>query len=438
MFKALNGILGTALLLFVCAHSSGALAQAGKRISSSLLLLIDASGSMGDEVGGGHSQAKIDAAKEAATAALGRAAGRGSVEIAVLAFSGGCSNPVPRHQTFTRDIDRLTAFIDSLQPGGGTPMADALLFANRFMDRNGHSGASDQMIMLLADGQNDCGDVSQSLATLKASGIVFRHETVGFGITPNSPAARDLREVATQTGGTYHHAADATQLADVFMEFVNTFTVIDLLGQFGTNASAPSPLPSPNADRQTGKDQGGLDGLLGRFKASPKGDRQEEKKKKKKEKENEGYFMSVATDESRGAYGFGWSDEWTTNADSEAIKACRSTGGFQCMPRSGGSVISHRNGCAAVARGRAELVDHEGNHSADITLVGDVSGAVTSARESAERTALRSCEVALTAGRYRGEVPDDGSIRMGDAVLSHQCGIVATMCSSDVAAAPHP
>ena len=49
----------------------------------------------------------------------------------------------------------------------------------------------------------------------------------------HSPAAADLRRVATQTGGTHHHAADATQLADVFMEFVNTFSVIDLLGQFG-------------------------------------------------------------------------------------------------------------------------------------------------------------------------------------------------------------
>ena len=106
----------------------------------------------------GNAEVKIAAAKRAAAAALSRAAGGGSVEVAVLAFSGDCSNPVPRYQDFTRDVDRLTRFIASLQPGGGTPMADALLFANRFLAANGSAGAADRMIMLLADGQNDCGD----------------------------------------------------------------------------------------------------------------------------------------------------------------------------------------------------------------------------------------------------------------------------------------
>ena len=73
-------------------------------------------------------------------------------------------------------------------------MADALLFANRYLERNGDSAATDRMIMLLADGQNDCGDVAQAMASLQASGIIFRHETVGFGITPNSRAAQDLRQ----------------------------------------------------------------------------------------------------------------------------------------------------------------------------------------------------------------------------------------------------
>ena len=94
--------------------------QGQRRVSSSLLLLIDASGSMGDAIGAGNAEVKIAAAKRAATAALGRAAGGGSVEVAVLAFSGDCQNPVPRYQDFTRDVGRLTRFIASLQPGGGT------------------------------------------------------------------------------------------------------------------------------------------------------------------------------------------------------------------------------------------------------------------------------------------------------------------------------
>ena len=126
-------------------------------------------------------------------------------------------------------------------------MADALLFANRYMQSNGSARASDRMIMLLADGQNDCGDVGQALATLQRSGVIFRHETVGFGITPNSAAAQDLRQVATETGGTYHHAADASQLADVFMEFVDTLSVIDMLGRFGPRAGATTADPATAA-----------------------------------------------------------------------------------------------------------------------------------------------------------------------------------------------
>ena len=256
--------------------------QGQRRVSSSLLLLIDASGSMGDAIGAGNAEVKIAAAKRAATAALSRAAGGGSVEVAVLAFSGDCSNPVPRYQDFTRDVSRLTRFIASLQPGGGTPMADALLFANRFLARNGSAGASDRMIMLLADGQNDCGDVGQALAALEASGVIFRHETVGFGITPNSAAAQDLRQIATRTGGAYHHAADASQLSDVFMEFVDTLSVIDMLGRFGsgtqgTRASPGSPPPAaaarkqgaqrPGTQKQAGK--GGLSSMIGAVKAKP-------------------------------------------------------------------------------------------------------------------------------------------------------------------------
>ena len=245
-------------------------------MKSSLLLLIDASGSMGDPIGSGNSQVKIEAAKQAAIAALGRAANSGSVEVAVLAFSGDCKNPVPRYQDFTRDVSRLTQFINSLQPGSGTPMAEALLFANRYMHGNSDPGAATRMIMLLADGQNDCGDVAQAMASLKSGGIIFRHETVGFGIMPSSPAAHDLRQIATQTGGVYHHAADANQLADVFMEFVDTFSVIDMLGMFGrpgARGTAVNPQGQPKKKQAPGiapptskPGSGELSNMLGLFK----------------------------------------------------------------------------------------------------------------------------------------------------------------------------
>ena len=243
--------------------------------TSSLLLLIDTSGSMGNEVGGGNSEIKIEAAKSAALAAVEQAAQKRDVEVAVLAFEGDCSQPVSRYHGFTTDFPALAGFINSLQPGGGTPMADAVLFANRFMENEGAPGARDHMIVLLADGQNDCGSVGDALSQLRASGVIFRHETVGFGIEPNSAASQDLQQIATASGGEYHHAADATQLGDLFMEFVNTFTLIDMLGTFGSRSSAnpgnqteqPTAQPRPS-NAQSGAGQ--VTGLIGQFRTRPR------------------------------------------------------------------------------------------------------------------------------------------------------------------------
>ena len=335
-------ILSIIVAAGVIVLGSQALSQERGHVASSLLLLIDASGSMGDEIGGGNPQVKIEAAKQAAITALGRAAQSGSVEVAVLAFSGDCQNPVPRYQDFTRDVHELTRFISSLQPGGGTPMADALLFANRYMANNGYAGASNKMIMLLADGQNDCGDIAQAMASLQSGGIIFRHETVGFGITPNSQAAQDLRGISTQTGGTYHHAADATQLADVFMEFVDTLSVIDLLGRFGSNVQTPPSSPqSQKAENQPPANTGGVASMLGGFKASspPPGGKEAKPPKPS-------VYGALAIDSNQGP-SYGWAINYPTAqaAAQRALAEC----GDKCH-----IVMQFSNECAAFAADQAQ------------------------------------------------------------------------------------
>ncbi|MCE2486016.1 MAG: DUF4189 domain-containing protein [Desulfurellaceae bacterium] len=351
MHRIAKVLLPVAVVAGLLVWGAPALSQSRGPVASSLLLLIDASGSMGDAIGSGNPQVKIAAAKQAAITALGRAAKSGAVEVAVLAFSGDCQNPVPRYQDFTRDINQLTRFISSLQPGGGTPMADALLFANRYMANNGDAGASDRMIMLLADGQNDCGDVGQAMASLQASGIIFRHETVGFGIIPTSQAAQDLRDIATQTGGTYHHAADATQLADVFMEFVETLSVIDLLGRFGSNAQAPSSGPQRqktgnpprgSQSQQTGNqppaNSGSLTSMLGSFTApssTPKADPPKPPQ-----------YGALAIGSNQGP-AWGWAINYATPqaADRRALREC----GGNCR-----IVMRFSNECAVFAADQAQ------------------------------------------------------------------------------------
>ena len=131
-----------------------------RRSATALLLLIDTSGSMDDTIGSGSAEIKIEAAKDAAIAAVDRALASGATEVAVLGFSGGCSSPISERLDFTTDSNELTRFIRGLQAVGGTPMADALVVANQFMQSSGTPGTDSQMIVLLADGDNDCGDVT--------------------------------------------------------------------------------------------------------------------------------------------------------------------------------------------------------------------------------------------------------------------------------------
>ena len=418
-----SGAIRVGTLAVLLATAAFALGQ--RPASSSLLLLIDASGSMGDEVGGGNPDVKIEAAKRAATDALSRAASGGSVEVAVLAFSGDCQNPVPRYQDFTRDVDRLTRFIASLQPGGGTPMADALLFANRYMASNGSAGASDRMIMLLADGQNDCGDIGQALVALQRRGVIFRHETVGFGITPNSGAAQDLRRIATETGGAYHHAADASQLADVFMEFVDTLSVIDMLGRFGRREPAPSgdltrevSTPAQDSPSQAGRKPagtGGLSSLVGRIRARPSaGSRATAPSGTSRARE---VHVAAATTLGPGSqpnqsweYATGWSEVSGNDARIEAVDACRSSAGVACF---GVGVPSMRGGCVALVEGR--WIDRD-----DPETRLRVSAGTGPLRSWAEESAMDQCETSVRAGKPEGTVE------------RYECDLKVSFCSADV------
>ena len=288
----------------------------------------------------------MEAAKKAALLAVERASKKMGVEVAVLAFEGDCNQPVPRYATFTNDFDALQRFIASLQPGGGTPMAPALLFANRFMRNNGASAARDQMIVLLADGQNDCGSVTNALAELQADGIIFRHETIGFGIEPDSAAAQDLRDIATARGGAYHHAANSTQLGDLFMQFVDTFTLIDMLGMFGGGTRVqPAASSSNSADSQSQSDADGLTGMLGSFKSQSSGLSDADTEDTPKS----AYFGALAIDSNQGP-SWGWSIDYPSFQDAvkRALDEC-SSDGSTCRV-----VLTFSNECAAYAADQSQ------------------------------------------------------------------------------------
>ena len=188
--------------------------------SGSLILLIDVSGSMNG--------AKLASAKQAAINAI-RKAVKSKTEIAVLAFEGDCASPLDSSVGFTRNERQLVAFVNRLEAQGGTPLATALEATNRFMRQHKSATSATQMILLLADGDDDCGGLDTVLQKLKRNNLLYRHETVGLEVSDE--ARRQLQTIATQSGGNYH-SATSENLSKVFSDAMDLMRMLDMLGEF--------------------------------------------------------------------------------------------------------------------------------------------------------------------------------------------------------------
>jgi len=211
-------------------------------VNASLLLLIDISGSM--------SGAKLKSAKQAALETITTSLKKG-VEIAILAFSGSCGKPISKRINFTTNKQSLSAFVNSLSAGGGTPLGNALKIANNYLYKSKSSASQTQMIILLADGDDNCGNINSVMASLKNKGIIFRHQTIGLEVNSNSKAAKQLQSIATTSGGVYHHVKDHKQLPNIFKEALGTMEILDMLGSFGSIQTSTARKPHEPSSTQT-------------------------------------------------------------------------------------------------------------------------------------------------------------------------------------------
>ncbi|WP_348674697.1 vWA domain-containing protein, partial [uncultured Abyssibacter sp.] len=135
---------------------------------------------------------------------------------------------------FSQDASSLANFIDRLEAQGGTPLASAIEAANRYLKANASSTPSNRAIILLADGKANegCDQITNVLDKLDSDVSLYKHETVGLEIDPFSTAASQLKEVASRTGGEYHHAANARSLDDSLDKAIQGLSLVKLIGQF--------------------------------------------------------------------------------------------------------------------------------------------------------------------------------------------------------------
>jgi len=210
-----------------------------KEVESSLLLLIDASGSMRGS--------KFEAAKKAAISNMKKAISK-NVEVSVAFFGGDCSSANVLHvHGFSLDKNSLMSFIQNAHTMGGTPLSLALKQANEFLYAQKSKSSKSERIILLGDGEGSCGNIDSVIDTLKSNNTFAHHETIGLEVGNNSSASSQLRNIASQSDGDYHSSASVEDLERVFEDAADIEELSNMIGRFGDTGNSYKSIPTNNS-----------------------------------------------------------------------------------------------------------------------------------------------------------------------------------------------
>lgn len=202
------------------------------RKPSSVLELIDISGSMDDPIGDGRS--RLDGAIEGAQSTLNHF--RSTDEIGVWAFTTGISSDEGEGIQVLRDVsalgsdgEKLDSSLDDLRYAqrNGTPLYDSILLAYEAMSERAEPGRINA-IVVLSDGEDT--DSSTSLDSLIAKigkstkeggdDAPVRIFPIAYGEGADTSA---LQRIADVTGGQLFDASDAERIDLVFASVINNF-----------------------------------------------------------------------------------------------------------------------------------------------------------------------------------------------------------------------
>lgn len=202
------------------------------RKPSSVLELIDISGSMDDPIGDGRS--KLDGAIEGAQSTLSHF--RSSDEVGVWAFTTDIESEAGRGIAVLRNVEPLGSDRESLDTSlddlhyatrQGTPLYDSIALAYDDMVARAEPGRINA-IVVLSDGQDT--DSSMSLDSLIAKISQASREggddapvrifPIAYGEGADSSA---LQRIAEATGGQWFDASDAAKIDLVFASVINNF-----------------------------------------------------------------------------------------------------------------------------------------------------------------------------------------------------------------------
>jgi Ca-activated chloride channel family protein len=201
-----------------------------QRKAARVLIVLDVSGSMGEEAGGG--QTKLDLAKRAAVDALGQF--KPEDEVGLRIFS---TNVGPREHPDYTDLvpigpigtnrELIASRIRGLIPTEGTPLYTVARASYQEL-KSSYDPARINAVLLLTDGRNEdprFNDLEATLRDLRAgsegvSSTPVRLFTIAYGSGADLGV---LKRMAEATNGAPYDASDPTSIDKVFTAVVSNF-----------------------------------------------------------------------------------------------------------------------------------------------------------------------------------------------------------------------
>jgi Ca-activated chloride channel family protein len=196
------------------------------RKRANVLLVIDTSGSMGEQVAG-TGESKLELAKQAARNSLSQFAS--GDQVGLWMFSTQLDGEtdyrelVPVGPMDAQRRGQLSERIDGLQPGGGTGLYDTGLAAYRFV-KDRASPDDINAVVLLTDGRNEDNGISVdnllSQVRTEEGAQSVRLFTIGYGEDADLDT---LRRISDTTNAAAYDSSDPTSIDQVFTAVVSNF-----------------------------------------------------------------------------------------------------------------------------------------------------------------------------------------------------------------------
>jgi Ca-activated chloride channel family protein len=196
------------------------------RKRANVLLVMDTSGSMGEQVAG-TGKSKLELAKQAARNSLSQFASRDQVGLWMFSteLEGATDyrELVPVGPIDAQSRAQLSERIDGLQPGGGTGLYDTALASYQFVKERA-SPDDINAVVLLTDGRNEDNGISVdnllSQVRTEEGAQSVRLFTIGYGADADLDT---LRRISETTNAATYDSSDPTSIDQVFTAVVSNF-----------------------------------------------------------------------------------------------------------------------------------------------------------------------------------------------------------------------